>query len=366
MSADEAKELGLPETKSNRHRITLDQESELKRIRSGFSEYCKESGIDQSDVSAYWDKSDKYSILVRPNISKDEITPEYIKEIVSNIDFKPQAPATECNSDEILRIIITDVHVGMETDESGYGLYKQVWNESELFKRMDVILSEVNRIKRDFKEVHVIDLGDYLDGWNGLTTRGGHGLPQNMSNRKAFKVGVKFKVELYNKLQYLLGCNLVAYNVCNDNHSSDFAFVVNETVKQVSELSNQNIEVNNLQRFISHYTYGKHCFILCHGKDEAHMKFGLKPKLDPVAKEKIMEYIRYYNIDSEFVTFEKGDSHQQLLDSTSSENFEYFNYRALSPASSWVKHNFKLGTNGFTMMTVRADKKSKGIEAIEF
>ena len=56
----------------------------------------------------------------------------------------------------------------------------------------------------------------------------------------------------------------------------------------------------------------------------------------------------------------------QLLDSTSSGEFDYFNYRAFSNASSWVNHNFGKSSSGFTLMTVREDKKSKGIEAIEF
>lgn len=364
---EHATQLGLTLTKSKQYRISQEQYDTLQGIRNGFDAYCDEVGINKDDVSMYWDKSDSYSILVRPKASVDDLTPEYIESIISGIkfDYKPLLyPISTTN--EILRVIITDVHIGMETDSTGYGMFSEVWNEQEAFRRIDVVLLECDRIKRNFKEVHVIDLGDYLDGWNGQTTRGGHNLPQNLSNRKAFDLGVRFKIELYNRLQVLFECPLVAYNVCNDNHSADFGFIVNETVRMVCEKQNQNITVNNLQRFMSHYSFGNHTFILCHGKDEAHMKFGLKPKLDAVIKDKIMQYIRHYGIKSEFITFEKGDSHVQLLDSTSSNEFEYFGYRAFSNASSWVNHNFGKSTSGFTLMTVREDKKSKGIEAIEF
>lgn len=340
----------------------------LSEIRdaNAFMKHCKRRGINTSDVDFYWDKTKEFSVKVHPNATKNEITPEYIAEIIGKLDIKKiDATIKIHKSDEIIRVILSDIHVGMETDETGYGIYQQVWNEEQLFKTLDVIINEVARVARDFKEIHVIDLGDFMDGWSGQTTRGGHSLPQNMSNRKAFNVGVRFKVELYTRLQSIVSAPLVAYNVCNDNHSSDFGFIVNEAVRLVLEKMTDTITVNNLQRFMSHYTYGDHCFILCHGKDERHMKFGFKLNLDPQTKDKIMTYIKHYGITSKYITFEKGDLHQQMFDWTSSEDFEYNTYRALSPASAWVKHNFKLGTRGFTIMTVRPDKKSKGIEPVE-
>lgn len=360
-------------SKNDRYYLSSEEEKDKYKKRldeikmySAFNIHCRERGIDPDDVDFYWDKTKSFSVKVHPNATKNEITPEYIAEIIGNLKIKKiDAPIKTHKSDEIIRVILSDIHIGMETDETGYGIYEQVWNEEELFKTLDVIINEVARVARDFKEIHVIDLGDFMDGWNGQTTRGGHSLPQNMSNRKAFDVGVRFKIELYTRLQDVVSAPLVAYNVCNDNHSSDSGFIVNETVRLVIEKMTDKITVNNLQRFMAHYTYGDHCFILCHGKDERHMKFGFKLILDPQTKDKIMTYIKYYGITSKYITFEKGDLHQQMFDWTSAEDFEYNTYRALSPASSWVKHNFKLGTRGFTIMTARPHKKSKGIEPIE-
>lgn len=395
---EHAQQLGLDLLPSGCYRITEEQYRELQEIRTAgciannddnprtiltaksddgrlmdIDEYCQFYNIPRAYVKSY--KLVTHTGIPYYNIQSvgialpdsKEITPEYIKEVVSGIKFdKSDNINPNGTREEILRVIITDIHVGMETDAKGYGLYSEVWNEEVLFSRLDMVIDECARIKRDFKEVHVIDLGDMVDGWNSLTTRGGHALPQNMSNRKTFDVGVRFKTELYSSLQSLFQCPVVAYNVCNDNHSSDFGFIVNETVRMICEASNPYIKVNNLQRFMDHYIYGDHCFILTHGKDEAHMKFGFKPKLDAVVKDKIMSYIKHYDIKSKYITLEKGDSHQQLMDSTSSVDFEYYNYRAFSPASSWCNHNFGRSTSGFTLMTVRPDKKSKGIEAIEF
>lgn len=347
--------------------------AELKITKDSYLEkISEETGIPESTIDRYWIKDKEKSVLVVPGKVNEVITPDLIKEVITDVITNTKIlpyqvdPSPELNTEEVLRIILTDIHVGMETDEHGYGLYSEVWNEEELFKRLEIVLEECKRIKRNFKEVHIIDLGDFMDGWSGNTTRGGHKLPQNMSNRKAYQVGVKFKVELYNRIQSLFNTKVVCYNVCNDNHSSDFGFIVNETARQILEISNPNIEVNNIQRFIYHYYIGDHCFILSHGKDEVHMKHGFKCKLDPLTKDKIQQYIKNYNIKAKYITFEKGDSHLQLLDSTSSQDFEYNNYRAFSPASGWVTHNFSKSTSGFTFMTVRPDKKSKGIEAIEF
>lgn len=335
-------------------------------------EYCDYYNIDRDSVRSFkliTHTGNPFYNIQSNNVDDLEnsiITISDISEIINSLDHKPKKVSPKVNSNEILRIIITDVHIGMETDDKGYGIFSEVWNEKVAFDRLDIIIEECNRIKRNFKEIHVICLGDYQDGYNGQTTRGGHNLPQNLSNRQAFDVGVRFKYKLYNRVQDLFDCRVIAYNVCNDNHSSDFGFITNETVRLLCEKTNLNISVNNLERFMSHYTFGDHCFILCHGKDEKHMKFGLKPKLDAVIKDRILQYIKHYDIDSKYITFEKGDSHLQLLDSTSSNDFEYFNYRAFSNASSWVNHNFGKSTSGFTLMTVRENVKSKGIEAIEF
>ena len=42
-----------------------------------------------------------------------------------------------------------------------------------------------------FYSIYVCDLGDAVDGWNGYTTRGGHKLPQNMSNKEVFETYVE-------------------------------------------------------------------------------------------------------------------------------------------------------------------------------
>ena len=149
-------------------------------------------------------------------------------------------------------------------------------------------------------------------------------------------------------------------NICNDNHGGSFGYVVNSAFKTYAELKyNDSVKVTNQRKFIDHYIYGNRCFILTHGKDEKSMKFGFKPKLDPVQIEKIKDYIDEYKLHNYIIEFSKGDSHQLLFDSTTSASFEYQNFGAISPPSDWVKTNFKNTLRCFTTFNYYKDQKTQ-------
>lgn len=330
-------------------------------------EQANEEDIPFNQIRTYWIKKPGLSTHVHIDHKKPNLTKKWIKDCMKELYDELEIPKHidikyESNNSRVLRLIITDVHVSMETNYSGLSLYGGVWNEEELFIRLEDVLEKAEILKRKnknnpFTEIHVIDLGDYMDGWDSMTTRKGHSLPQNMNNRKAFKVGTSFKIQLLESLQNMFGVLVKNYNVNNDNHSSDFGYIVNESVKNFVESKNQNIEVYNLEKFMNYYFIGRHGFILCHGKDESHMKHGYKSQLDSGTKEKIENYINFHKLNQigETITFEKGDSHQQILDYSSSDMFNYFNYFAFSPSSDWVQTNFKRGKSGYSYMIVDQD-----------
>ena len=201
------------------------------------------------------------------------------------------------------------------------------------------------------------DLGDFMDGYNGMTTRGGHELPQNMDNQKAFDVALTFKITLVDALvQYYDKIEIV--NICNDNHSGAFGYIVNSAFKSYIELKYKNVSVINQRKFIDHYLVQNRCFILTHGKDDKSLKFGFKPHLDAVQIEKIKNYIDEYKLHCYQIEFSKGDSHQLLFDLTSSTAFEYQNFGAFSPPSDWVKVNFKNTKSSFTTFNYYVSQKT--------
>ncbi len=218
-------------------------------------------------------------------------------------------------------------------------------NENEIIDRLKVAISHV--LDNQKSNILIIDdLGDFMDGWNGQTVRKGHDLPQNMDNEKAFDVGLSFKIQLVDALAPYYS-KIICNNICNDNHAGSFGYTVNQASKQYLEYKYKHVKVHNHRKFIVHYTFENLCFILTHGKDDKHLKFGFKPFLDSKQIEKIENYINHHDLHNYKIEFSKGDSHQKIFDETTSDKFNYYNYGAFSPSSEWVQTNFKKGKSFF-------------------
>jgi len=322
-------------------------------------------GLDvaNSNVKHLWIKDKGASLFVKnPNYVEIENDPG--KEIDFLSIFKDKIkPVVVTKKDNICdvalfdRLVITDIHIGMDVNKDGYALYDGEWNEEILFQRLEKAVKHTLANQKS-RTLVIHELGDYLDGFDGLTTRGGHQLPQNMDNQQMFDVGLKFKIKLIDSLiPYFDEIKIV--NICNDNHAGSFGYIVNSAFKQYIELKYPSgIEVINQRKFIDHYFVKNRCFITTHGKDDKSLKFGFKPILDSAQIEKIKNYIDEHKIHSHKIEFSKGDSHQLILDFTSSTSFEYQNFGAFSPPSDWVKTNFKNSISCFTHFNYYADQKS--------
>jgi len=317
--------------------ISIPENHEIKRVSTNVS--TKQQWVITEPIKKVLEIEKEIDFL---SIFKDKIKP--IKIYFAN-DLLPGV-SLGCLFD---RAIYTDVHVGMNVNKDGFSLYDGLWNEIELFKRLETFVNYIIKNQKS-DTLFLNDLGDFMDGWDGFTTRGGHALPQNMDNQKAFDVGLRFKIQMIDAL-FKSYSKIKIVNICNDNHSGSFGYIVNSAFKTYIELKYpDNIEVINQRKFIDHYIIENRCFILTHGKDDKSLKFGFKPKLDPIQIEKIKNYIDEYKLHNYDIEFGKGDSHQLLFDSTSSTAFEYQNFGALSPPSDWVKTNFKNTKSSFTIM----------------
>tara|TARA_R110000803_G_scaffold69326_2_gene131664 strand:+ start:3361 stop:4608 length:1248 start_codon:yes stop_codon:yes gene_type:complete len=288
-----------------------------------------------------------------------------VEEVIKEIDFDtivakyidnwiiPEQDKFKNDYLDFDRLVYTDVHIGMTTNENGFSLYGGKWDEMEINKRLATIINHT--IKNQKSKVLIIDeLGDFMDGWDGETTRKGHKLPQNMDNEKAFDIGLRFKVSLIDSLKNHYD-RIICHNICNDNHAGSFGYVVNSAFKSIAESKDSKVSVVNIRKFIDHYTIGNRCFILSHGKDSKSLKFGFKPFLDSKQIEKISGYIDHHNLHNFEIEFSKGDSHQKLFDESTSEKFSYYNYGALSPSSEWVQTNFKRGKSFFEVFNYLKD-----------
>lgn len=129
---EHALELGLTINKSKQYRISREQHEQLRSLReeekqTEYKQYLDEQGIDESSVSAYWDKSDKFSILVRPNqptsVSNDDFINDLIEKVSKYSPKYEKLPIIDKKIDNLLVIDIADAHFGKlsssyETGES--------------------------------------------------------------------------------------------------------------------------------------------------------------------------------------------------------------------------------------------------------
>ena len=322
-------------------------------------EFCSTHNLNRGDISTWrlctHTKVPTYNISFKENKEVSNVVNyDFIEELVKKHINPVSIEEKGCEQSKTFdRLVYSDVHIGMTTNKNGYALYGQKWDEEELNERRKEVEDFINENKES-SSLYLDELGDYLDGWDGETTRKGHKLPQNMDNQKAFDVAVSFKVELIDFLINIYD-EIVMNNICEDNHAGSFGYVVNSAVKSILEIKYpKKVKVINHRKFINHYYVGKHAFLISHGKDSKNLKFGFKPHLDPKQVEKIDQYCKINDVykNSSFVEFSKGDSHQSIMDYATSDDFDYCNYPAFSPSSEWVQTNFKRGRSGFVFYTI--------------
>lgn len=330
--------------------------------------YCEEYSLPRKDITSYklisHTGTPYYNIVFKENqeVNVSEFDFEGVIKSVADRVTPIRMDNRKLDSKLFTRLIYTDTHIGMDTNAEGTAMYATKWDYDAVMLSLDNICQNVID-NRQGDTLYIDELGDFLDGFSGNTTRGGHHLPQNMTNEEAFKTALEFKLGLLDRLTPYFN-KIVCHNTSNDNHGGSFSAILNIAFKQLAEAKYpHNVKVVNIEEFIGHYVVGNHAFVLCHGKDRQFMKFGFKPQLDTKQIEKIDHYLKQKDVyrGAKFIEFSKGDSHQMLFDYSTAQDFDYFNYPALSPSSEWVMTNFKKGIRGFVIQQVSYELNEKKI-----
>lgn len=331
-------------------------------------EYCDVYGLDKNSVKssklvshnashmvyniAFFNDEEEAVLDIDKHL--EEVISKYVKPInVKNINV-------DKNDKWFDRLVYSDTHIGMNPNgKDGDALYDGKWDKDEIKSRLKTMIEHVITYQKS-NTLIIDDLGDFLDGLGGQTTRKGHELPQNMNDKEVFELALEFKISLIDSL-FPYYSKIICNDITNDNHSGIFSYFVSSAVdKVIKERYSGKVEVNTRKRFMEHYSVGVHTFVISHGKDIGEQKFGLKPKLDAIQAEKIDQYCKENKLyNGNFIEFSKGDSHQALYDETTSNDFHYYNYPAFSPPSNWVKTNFKNSKSGFRFYNISEDTNIK-------
>ncbi len=147
-------------------------------------------------------------------------------------------------SPKILNNFISDVHAGMDAS-SGFLNYD--WNAKKLIDAFSInlqdVISQFNLYGR-FEVLNLIDLGDTLDGFEGLTTRGGHLLPQNMTSEQQFSLVLETYVTYIEELlQADIAHKIIITRAENDNHcfTQDVEVLTNSGWKYYTDLTKKDL-----------------------------------------------------------------------------------------------------------------------------
>jgi len=299
------------------------------------------------------------SIDLQDNIAKCVTA---FEDIVKNRkSIKAEFNVREQPKEISMKATLSDMHVGMNPDKGEKSMYNYTYN-GDVFRRMintkfiPAIERKWQLIGQPFLENIVLcDLGDAADGLKGQTTRGGHQLPQNMTDVEVFKTLVDTKIDLVETMLINKVARKVTFqSICNDNHSGVFAQLVNEAVKTYFDRVHGGgaVRIDNLHAFMTPRIYGVHCFVITHGKDESEMKHGLPFHLTPDVVSFINNYIRHYKLEQYRVHIEKGDLHK--LGFEKEATFDYRNFMSFAPPSQWIQHQkfYRGGYAGFSIQVI--------------
>jgi hypothetical protein len=319
---------------------------------AGMLEAFAKIGLKKETADHGWIKHKEISAHFKnPYYSADNIqdVTESFEKILKKYQTKifKKAPIIKDSFEKMLIVTTTDDHVGMNPNPHGLGLFEYEYTPQVYRDKYEEVWATICKKYDDnrgaFDVLCLDNLGDEQDGWHGYTTRGGHKLPQNATNFEVAEVVMDMKIELLHKcIDNGIAKKVILRKVGNDNHSGDFGKIVNLGVKKAIEATYQKelVEVDILHKFIEQRFWGKHAFLLTHGKDEIDRKFGLPFYLNDKSINYLKSYIDHYGLNQKYdrIHLDKGDLHQ--LGSETIKSLTYNNFMSFAPASSYCQHNY--------------------------
>lgn len=317
-------------------------------------------GIDTTRwrLASYWNKQQPSGLwLISAQVqalSGDYLGKGEAEEILQRVFSQPQASppppvVTTPGTPRALMVYLADRHIAAHV--SGRALFENPYDAFHYAQRLDQVLQEIAQLQSrlgEFSDIYLIDLGDKMDGLDGMTTRKGHKLPQNLSNRQAFDTAVEAEKNFLDGVIALAAASQVhVYQHCNSNHGGDFDYLVARALEMYLHTRyGEGVKTRIIEKFIEHLHWQEHTLLLTHGKDEEDLKHGLPLNLNPKTENYLRKYLTYYDIDPKQrqVSLVKADLHQAA--SQHVYGLRYRNVLSLFGSSKWSGTNFGPGQAG--------------------
>lgn len=319
-------------------------------------------------LSTYWNKQKKnrWEVSALCTAKKqEEVTIQDAEAILSKVFSQAPLSARTLkklpeSNNKALFVYLSDRHIGAYV--GGTALYANNYDSTEYEDRMEEVYYQIlkmHHIFGAFQDLYIIDLGDKMDGQSGFTTRGGHKLPQNMSNKQAFETAIRVEKNFLDKIiEDNIAETYHVFQNCNSNHGGDFDYMVNRALEMYLNAVYPWVKTRMLTKFIEHEVYGEHVFLFTHGKDDEDMKHGLPLHLNDKTENYFRKYLMYHNINPElaYVSIIKGDLH--MANSQETYGFRYRNVLSLFGGSKWIGTNFGPNRPGVCFDIVEKDDQT--------
>ncbi len=251
---------------------------------------------------------------------------------------------------------ISDIHIGAV---GGTLMSENVYNEEVVKARFQRLVQELwldYQVYGPFDRLVINDMGDSLDGYNKNTTRGGHTLDQNMGNREQFDVYFRCFKEFIDTIVSLnITNNLSFIALSNSNHDGSFGYTAQRALEIYLNAKYPEIQTYITADFITHFTYGRHAYMLTHGKDEKHMKNGLPLVMDTKTELYLQRYIDAKKLKGDFIHLVKGDLHQ--LSDQQGYKIRYKSTLSFFGGTEWIHTNFGPNRPGVAYDIIEENKR---------
>jgi hypothetical protein len=343
---------------SNNEECHCNESSNGSSIKE-FDEFLERAGIKEDDVKStkYWQtqKGDlRFSVVTKNDMLELPALIDVTREFLADIE-PIKLPVLQSFNSSTLVVFLSDKHIGALTKADA--IYENPYNAQEFFNRMSLVMNEIYKSYIQygpFARIVVVDLGDALDGYNSQTTRGGHTLPQNMSNKEAFEVYVQTHKKFYETL-FLSKCALSyeIYHVTNSNHGGEFEHFATRCLQEYIEIKYPDVVFDVMDKFINELFIDDHAYLLSHGKDSEDLKHGLPLVLDGKTEQYITNYILHHGIGTKNLHFIKGDLHQ--ASTQWGKHFRYRNVPSIYGSSKWIMTNFGYSKPGCSFDLIEED-----------
>lgn len=265
---------------------------------------------------------------------------DVIKKILSEKIVPLRIEQRTIENKRALIVYLSDMHIGAYVPEDS--IYTNKYDEEEVVRRLEVVLNKIKEqyeIFGRFEKLIVCNLGDALDGFDRQTVRRHHELSQNMDNKQQYAVFVNNMMKFFETIHKMNVANNIEYHaVTDDNHSGIAGYVANKTLGHVFEVKYPDMYVNIFEKFIQHFVCFNHTFILTHGKDSKHQKFGYPLQIDDKSEKKLEEYIRINKIFTPSISVCKGDLHQSAT--TYGKRIRYKSIPSFFGSSDYIHVNY--------------------------